>query len=434
MNKPQSISINNKTVFSAEELLNYDKGFFIGCSRVRLIIEKKRLQENDYIFAYQKNNIWIISSYEYPRAKLYLTEQYVITNVPKMMPEINSELYQYQETPKLLLLNDNEKLKNISGKIIEIEIRGERKHNECYFKVKDISIGLDIPNLQVVININTETYIKNIHYKTFNVINERNNKNKIYIFLTFAGFQKLINVSRNNFNPKLIFTMTKWLQQFDDTILNNYNLSNIKNLRKKVGYVYCVESSNVDVIKIGCWRGSINRLRQRYHTYYGDKINVYYFYTKDPRKLENECHKYFDEYKICYELFRKDQLQEYIKYLELNQNPPTNDDTLSDDDESIVGDEQSDTDNDDNNTIIEEQNNKILSDDETIRDDNNFYGYDSNLLKMFEDKVIELKHKLLMKDKDIELMNIKHQNALINIELKKKENELQIMKQVYNKN
>ena len=47
MNKPQSININNETVYSAEEIYKYDPSFFIGVARVRLIIEKKKLKEND---------------------------------------------------------------------------------------------------------------------------------------------------------------------------------------------------------------------------------------------------------------------------------------------------------------------------------------------------------------------------------------------------
>jgi len=54
MNKPQSININNETVYSAEEIYKYDPSFFIGVARVRLIIEKKKLKDSDYLFAYKK--------------------------------------------------------------------------------------------------------------------------------------------------------------------------------------------------------------------------------------------------------------------------------------------------------------------------------------------------------------------------------------------
>jgi len=43
MNKPPSIKINNQTVYNADDLYNYDSAFFIGCNRIRLIIEKKKL-------------------------------------------------------------------------------------------------------------------------------------------------------------------------------------------------------------------------------------------------------------------------------------------------------------------------------------------------------------------------------------------------------
>ena len=39
------------------KISNDDKAFFIGCTRVRLIIEKKKLEETDYFFAYIKNRL-----------------------------------------------------------------------------------------------------------------------------------------------------------------------------------------------------------------------------------------------------------------------------------------------------------------------------------------------------------------------------------------
>ena len=98
-----------------------------------------------------------------------------------------------------------EKFKDKNGNIINIEVRGERIYNKCYFKVKDISIGFEMPNLQSVINGNNETYIKNTDYKTFNVITKINNlntKSKINLFMTYEGIIKLLYISRNS-NAKI---------------------------------------------------------------------------------------------------------------------------------------------------------------------------------------------------------------------------------------
>ncbi len=44
----------------------------------------------------------------------------------------------------VLELTDDEKFKDEHNNIIEIETRGERLHDQIYFKVKDVSIGFDI--------------------------------------------------------------------------------------------------------------------------------------------------------------------------------------------------------------------------------------------------------------------------------------------------
>ena len=43
MSKPQNINIENELVYLADDLYKYDTSFFTGCSRMRLIIEKKKL-------------------------------------------------------------------------------------------------------------------------------------------------------------------------------------------------------------------------------------------------------------------------------------------------------------------------------------------------------------------------------------------------------
>jgi len=200
MNKPISINIENELVYLADELYKYDTLFFTGCTRVRLIIVKKKLSENDYIFAYKKGNIWIKSTSTYPKAKLCLKEEWTITNVPKMMDIIKQELYKYEQLPEILQLEDREKFHDKNGKILNIEVRGDRKVNKCYFKVKDISTFFEMPNLQKVLSSNDNTYEKIIDYNIFTetkVINTNVTHGKKYLFMTYEGMIKLLYISRN---------------------------------------------------------------------------------------------------------------------------------------------------------------------------------------------------------------------------------------------
>lgn len=203
--KPNVLKVDNQNVYNAEEIYNYDRRFFIGCPRVRVIVEKKRLTEEDYLFGYynKKREEWVKSTPNYPRAKLFLTEEYVIQNVPKMAisPEEQQqrqELYKYEEAPPILELEQHEQFTDKNGKIINIEVRGERNHKNCFFKVKDVSAGFEMPNLFKTLNHKNGDYEYNIHYKTF--INGGNYDatlgRTIYSFLTYNGMLKVLFSSR----------------------------------------------------------------------------------------------------------------------------------------------------------------------------------------------------------------------------------------------
>ena len=316
MDKPTQYNFNNKIMYKADELYQYDKAYFYGCSRVRTIIKKKNISTNDYLFAYKKDGEWIISQSDYRKSKLYLSKEWVTKNIPKMMDNKDTTNYKYEEAPPILQLSDNEKLKDKNGKILDIEIRGDKNHKNIYFKVKNISKVLKMSNLQNLIGQN-DTYIKDTDYKVF-IINNLNNSHKIYTFLTYSGLQKCINVSRQNFDSQTLFIMNKWLQQFDETIIDNYNIDINEDKNNTYGCVYCITSPLINYIKIGFWTGSLNGLECRYKTYYGNDLDINTFYTKNPYLLEQQTHKYFNQHKITNELFKKEYLADYCKYIDNN--------------------------------------------------------------------------------------------------------------------
>ncbi len=151
MNKPQSCKINNQTVYNAEDIYN--------------------------------------------------TEEYDVKNVPKMMNIINQELYKYEEAPKILELENNEKFKDKNNKIINIEIRGEREHNKIYFKVKDVSVSFEMPNLNDTILRDISKYELNIHYKFFIINNSDKSRiltSKKFLYLTYNGILHLCTFKTPN--------------------------------------------------------------------------------------------------------------------------------------------------------------------------------------------------------------------------------------------
>lgn len=49
MGKPEPITVDNKIFYLADDLCNFDKSYFVGCSRtVRKIVEKKKIPTTEY--------------------------------------------------------------------------------------------------------------------------------------------------------------------------------------------------------------------------------------------------------------------------------------------------------------------------------------------------------------------------------------------------
>ena len=110
------------------------------------------MNSEDYLFAYQKKDKWLLTIRENKKSKFFISEEWVLNNVTKMMPNYSeNDIQLYQELPSLLKLNNDEKFKDKNGKILEIEVRGERDCKLCYFKVKDVSVAFDMPYIDKTI-------------------------------------------------------------------------------------------------------------------------------------------------------------------------------------------------------------------------------------------------------------------------------------------
>ena len=201
--KPTIIVLNNENLYLAEDIYNYDRLFFTGIykNKLRLIIEKKNLLDSDYIWGYKKTGNWIVSDEDYNKSKLLLREAWVVGNVPKMMVIVNTDSYKYQAAPEILELLDEEKFHDKDGNIIEIEVRGERNSNNCYFSVKDVSKGFEMPNLQITLLKEHTQYDSIIHYKYFIDVHKDNvfiptDRKTPPLFLTYNGILKVLFTSR----------------------------------------------------------------------------------------------------------------------------------------------------------------------------------------------------------------------------------------------
>lgn len=216
MDTLDKVIINNILYFDAENVKKLDPAYFYGCSRTRNIVKKKKLLKQDYIYGTLKDKIWTVANPDYKKAKLLLTQTWITSNVPKLKDLLDSNEIEvkdniievndinYNEAPPILEITNEEKFKDSDGNCIDIEIRGEREYNKCYFKVQDVSKGFNMHTLQQTLN-NDNTYDRYIDFNCFIIINYDNQTNKKMLFLTYEGMIKLLYISRNS-NAKFFRT------------------------------------------------------------------------------------------------------------------------------------------------------------------------------------------------------------------------------------
>ena len=167
----------------------------------RELVAKKEL---NHVYLRLIFNQWIVSdgsSNKVDKVAIELDEAVTI-------PEINGEdkikvVDDVPRAPKLLELEDDEKFKDKDGKSVEVETRGNKTHNEIYFKVNDIAKLTDKQHLYKTIIHPESDYVDKIHYKYFICDIKKE------LFLTYQGVLKVIFNSKNNNN--LILWATKTL-------------------------------------------------------------------------------------------------------------------------------------------------------------------------------------------------------------------------------
>ena len=282
----------------------------------RELIKNKKIK--DFIYVRLKENKWIITdgkSYKYD--KILFKKSFIDTIKEITEPIIIDD--KYETAPDIIHLDNNEKFRDNEGNILEIETLGDREVNSIYFKVKDVMNGFNMDRLNDILQDKNKCYNENVDYKYFMINREINNKIKMKkeLYLTLKGFLRVIHVSRNNkFNHKNIYIIKKWLDNFDIKNIDNYKLDNndIINSNKN-GYIYIVTSELLNFVKIGMWRGNISSLYSHYITYYGNNINIDYYYVNNVRKIEYNIHKHFQEFRISNELFDKKYYNDYKQYI-----------------------------------------------------------------------------------------------------------------------
>lgn len=476
-NEPKTVKINTKDYFSSEDLNNYDTAYFTGTHRnLRGIVKKKNIPESAITYAYVKDNKIVISTESYVRAKLYLEAEWVYTHIPKMIQsqktkqqtvqqtevkslavakskisvtlkketkydtnEITSErsnnhssvraevdnfdiesLYDVPPAPEVLELSKDDMFKDADGNVINIEVRGEREHTKCYFKVKDIMKGFDMAYLNDSITHKDRCYIEGKHYKYFTIeksSNDRQNDSKIVskkeLFLTYNGILKVLFSSKSgnaeqfqNWASETLFVHQMGTIEQKQTLsasllgLQPQTIKDVFNSNSnKTPTVYLVHIGSANQLlktntyseddilcKFGCTEDISRRLSEHDRNFkkqYNTEVSLMIYSIIDPKYIfdaENNIKQFFRANKISSDdkseliVINKKDLGQIKQHYKMIQN-------------SYIG-------------RYEEMNKKIIE---------------------LEKQILELNHTIKLKDKDIELKDK-------DIQLEKQKNEILEMK------
>ena len=270
------ILLNNNSYYFVEEVKQICPAFFYGCAKTsRMIIDKKKINNKDYIYAtYAPKSLkWKQSEESVKSAKILLTCNWVEQNVPNWKTEngtiTNNEKLDLEIVPPVLELKDEEKFKDENGNIIEIETRGIKTLDGIYFYGKDVEKILKLEYITDILNDPTSKYEFNIHYKKFirnihdsqPVTDKKSNKETTY--LTYKGFVRMLITRRHPIADKFqdwcfktLFTIQMGNEIEKEklgTKILNINIETYRNVFKKhsttLPCVYLVELGKVKDLK-----------------------------------------------------------------------------------------------------------------------------------------------------------------------------------------
>ncbi len=231
---PEEIKLGEKAYYKAEDLKAYDPAYFYGCSSIRRIIAKQKIDPAQYAYAMQKKNVWNLTANQAApptRSTLMLLAEWVIANVPKMRRSSVSSWSSASDTgsavnlsvselgstdpdpvcleaPPLLHLEPHEKFRNADGKIFELETRGSRTAMGVYFLGKDVAAAFEMPNLIRIMKDKETLYECGEHYTTFICVDKKSAKptGKKFTFITYEGMIKILYSSHSS----IAKTFRKW--------------------------------------------------------------------------------------------------------------------------------------------------------------------------------------------------------------------------------
>jgi hypothetical protein len=262
MNQLKEYYFNERAFYIADEVRdvsNLLNAYFHGTSKgIRTIIAKKSIPPEHYTYGNKCRlpEQYNLSNASSRRSTLFIsvewTNQYILNNMnTTAIHDIKSTIdtdenamedapaiqtIQYEISPPIIHLDDDEKLKDDDGNIVEIETCGTKTVDGIYFYGKDVERVFGLSGLHKIVNHPDCRYEEGIHYKKFirndadNLGNHRNRQ--ITIYLTYHGIVHLLFTCRH----PIAIKFTRWVINVIFVVQMGNNEQKIELFSKSLGF------------------------------------------------------------------------------------------------------------------------------------------------------------------------------------------------------
>ncbi|XWV26726.1 hypothetical protein QJ857_gp0329 [Tupanvirus soda lake] len=406
----KSYYISKRNYYLADDLMSNYPSFFRGCKNSRSITTRKdKLPKDKYIYARNVSNKWLESDGNSKKFdKLFISKKWFDENHADSKEDV------IEIAPKIIHLEDHEMFTDNNGNLIDIEVRGEREFDKCYFKVKDIMDGFRLKNLhKTIIDKRYDGFLENTHYKYFyleKVGGPENGKIK-KLYLTYRGLMRVLFSSNKNTAEKFVkwASETLFTAQMGTIDQKNQLVSNLLGVSTNaVKEVFNKTSHKIPCIYLFSI-GKVKDLRKSLdiNNEYDDNDYVYKW------GMSNDLERRTKEHEKTYGKFKNTNLElilfgfidpQYISQAENDIKHLFEDMNMKLDHDKY----------DELAVITSKQMRSVKKQYESIS--KIYRGHSEELIQQLKDKDTELKQK----DMEIKILKKEHIN-----ELQKKENELQ---------
>ena len=325
----ETLNYNNITYIHSDYILENAPIYSKGSRGARNLIKNKDIKEDNFIYAKKQENEWVICNGKSTKFDKVFFKYDIIEQIPELNnKDIITDDNGIEKAPKIIYLTDNEKFQDNEGNVLEIETRGERNVNNCFFKVKDVSKAFDILYLNDSLLDKNGNYQYLVDYKYFICEKKINSRNKTTkktnyktttkkeLFLTYEGMTRVLYLSRNNKTKKFVSwaKTTLFTAQMGTTEQKNKLVSQIKGVSyESIQELFSINAREMPCVYLTAFNTvSILRDTMNIDNSYTDDSIVYKFGLTKSFEQRKNGHK--SEYKSIDKLIDKKLV--YFTYID----------------------------------------------------------------------------------------------------------------------